>query len=150
MKEKKWLIKFFFIGVLKEVLTDLAKQYNETLLLWTFHVSPIIGAGVASLLLHRLGRKKVVIVSDVFLLGGLVWMAFSKTNWTLVGSWAFIGAGLGLGSAAAPVLLSESAPKNIRGAVVCTSAMASTIGQWAPYVIILLSKKVIFFSFLCS
>ncbi|XP_030963331.1 inositol transporter 4-like [Quercus lobata] len=71
-------------------------------------------------------------------------MAFSKTNWTLVGSLAFICAGLGLGSAAAPVLLSESAPKNIRGAVVCTSGLASTIGQWAPYLILLLSKKVNF------
>lgn len=137
--------KKIFIGVFKEVLTELAKQYDETSLLWTSLVSPIIGAGVASLLLHRLGRKKVVIVSDVFVLGGLVGMAFSKTNWTLVGSWAFIGAGLGLGSAAAPLLLSESAPKNIRGAVVCTNSMASTIGQWAPYLIQLISKKVILF-----
>lgn len=137
--------KIFFIGVFNEVLTELAKQYDKTLLMWTSLVSPIIGAGVASLLLHRLGRKKVVVVSDVFVLGGLVGMAFSKTNWTLAGSWAFIGAGLGLGSAAAPVLLSESAPKNIRGAVVCTSGLASTIGQWAPYLILLVSKKVIFF-----
>lgn len=147
MKEKKWLINFFFIGVFNEVLIDLAKKYDETLLLWTLHLSPIIGAGIASLLLNRLGRKKVLLVSDVFVFGGLVGMAFSKTNWMLVSSLAFIGAGLGLGSAAAPLLLSESAPKTIRGAVVCTSSLASTIGQWAPYLLLLLSKMVIFFPF---
>lgn len=129
------------------MLSDLAKDYDETLLLWTVHVSPIIGGGVASLLLHFLGRKTVLILSDVFVFGGLVGMAFSKTNWSLFGSLAFIGAGLGLGSAAAPLLLSESAPKTIRGAVVCTSSLASTIGQWAPYVILIFSKKVIFFPF---
>ncbi|XP_078237970.1 solute carrier family 2, facilitated glucose transporter member 11 isoform X2 [Pogona vitticeps] len=105
-------------------------------LIWSFIVSlfplgGLTGALLAGPMAIRLGRKKSLLLNNLFvalaaLLVGFSWMA--KSFEMILLSRFFAGINAGVSMSVQPMYLGESAPKRLRGAVALTSASFTALG----------------------
>ena len=87
------------------------------------------GALIAGPLSDGLGRKPIIIISDVLFAAGSFIMAFAETIAVLYVGRITVGLAVGVASMVTPVYLSEVAPNQRRGAVVTCFVLAVTLGQ---------------------
>ncbi|GAA5853689.1 hypothetical protein JCM3766R1_000591 [Sporobolomyces carnicolor] len=96
---------------------------RDTLLLGLVNAAPYLCSAVFSCWLTYplnkwLGRRGAIFVSTFFAGACCIWSAVTNTWWHLFIARFFLGLGIGPKSATVPVLTSEIAPTNIRGALV--------------------------------
>eukprot|EP00919_Chromeraceae_sp_WS-2016_P067998 GHVR01161135.1.p1 GENE.GHVR01161135.1~~GHVR01161135.1.p1 ORF type:complete len:429 (-),score=80.54 GHVR01161135.1:887-2173(-) len=77
-----------------------------------------IGATVGCLMagpMIRIGRRKALMFSDVFNIGGSLCCAFAPAFWMLAGGRLLSGLGVGIVTVAVPAYMSEMIPADVRG-----------------------------------
>ena len=87
-------------------------------------IGAAIGAFVSGIISDRIGRKPVILLSDVFFSVGSIVMAFASNVNTLIFGRVIIGVGVGIASQVVPLYLSEMAPVQIRGKIVAFNIIA--------------------------
>ncbi|XP_057601298.1 solute carrier family 2, facilitated glucose transporter member 11 isoform X8 [Hippopotamus amphibius kiboko] len=106
------------------------------LLVWSLIVSlyplgGLLGALLAGPLAVKLGRKKSLLASDVFVVAAAPLFAFSRRagsfEMVMLGR-LLVGVSAGVSMNVQPMYLGESAPKELRGAVAMTSAIFTALG----------------------
>nr|XP_025123069.1 solute carrier family 2, facilitated glucose transporter member 11 isoform X3 [Bubalus bubalis] len=106
------------------------------LLVWSLIVSlyplgGLLGALLAGPLAVTLGRKKSLLVNNVFMLAAAALFGFSRRagsfEMIMLGR-LLVGISAGVGMNIQPMYLGESAPKELRGAVAMTSAIFTALG----------------------
>ena len=132
-------------AVISSALIFLKLDFNLTILQQEMLVSIILigallGASVAGMLSDRLGRKPVIILSDVFfIIGGLTLFLADDLFALLLGRF-IAGIGVGLASVTVPLYLAELSPSKNRGALVTLNQLAITLGILLAYFVGLLES----------
>ncbi|GAA5840759.1 hypothetical protein JCM11251_001691 [Rhodosporidiobolus azoricus] len=99
-------------------------------------IGTLFGSLIGATLADRLGRKKAVVVDNIILIIGVVVQVASVSAWYQVMIGRIItGLGVGALSAVVPLYQSETAPKEIRGTLVCTYQLMITAGILVAYCI---------------
>ena len=86
------------------------------------------GSLIAGFSSKNIGRKVIIILSDVLFTGGALVMAFSEKIFVLMIGRFTVGLAVGISSMIVPVYLSEVAPISIRGVTVTIYVIAINIG----------------------
>lgn len=95
----------------------------------------LIFAFSSGIFVDFLGRKPVLMLSNVmFIVGAVVQCAANKV-WTMVAGRFIMGFGVGIGSLIAPLYISELAPSRFRGRLVVINCLGITGGQLIAYAI---------------
>nr|XP_044631333.1 solute carrier family 2, facilitated glucose transporter member 11 isoform X2 [Equus asinus] len=106
------------------------------LLVWSLIVSlyplgGLFGALLAGPLAIKLGRKKSLLVNNVFVVAAAILFGFSRRagsfEMIMLGR-LLVGVSAGVSMNVQPMYLGESAPKELRGAVAMTSAIFAALG----------------------
>lgn len=97
-----------------------------------------VGSLIAGPISDNIGRKPVIIASDILFTLGSIVMAAAQTIPTLMVGRLIVGLGIGIASMILPVYLSEVAPIAIRGKVVSAFLLACTFGQLISSIVALL------------
>ncbi|KAI2663738.1 Solute carrier family 2, facilitated glucose transporter member 11 [Labeo rohita] len=108
----------------------------EVTLIWTFIVSifslgGFIGALIAGPMSVRFGRKKTMLLNNVFLLSSSLIAFLSRTARSfemIIISRFLVGINAGISMNVQPMYFGESAPKHLRGAVALSSAVFTSFG----------------------
>ncbi|KAI9727081.1 MAG: hexose transporter hxt1 [Chrysothrix sp. TS-e1954] len=99
-------------------------------------IGTLMGAIGAAPVADRLGRKLAIVVMDVIFCVGVIVQIATTTEWyqIAIGRWV---AGLGVGalSVLTPMYQAETAPKQIRGALICCYQLFITFGIFLAYCI---------------
>lgn len=95
----------------------------------------IVGAAIGGWMSDALGRKKSILIADVFFFFGAIIMAIAPAPWVLIIGRILVGLGVGMASMTAPLYISEASPSRIRGALVATNGLLLTGGQFLSYLV---------------
>ncbi|KAF7842882.1 putative inositol transporter 2 [Senna tora] len=101
----------------------------------------IVGAAVGGWINDRFGRKKAIILADLFFLTGSIILAAATGPAILLVGRVFVGIGVGMASMASPLYISEASPTRVRGALVSLNGFLITGGQFLSYLINLAFTK---------
>mmetsp|Transcript_17755 Transcript_17755/g.22373 ORF Transcript_17755/g.22373 Transcript_17755/m.22373 type:complete len:80 (-) Transcript_17755:1175-1414(-) len=74
-----------------------------------------VGALFSGSISDRYGRKRIIVLSDVFFTLGALIAGLAPTIWCLILGRFVLGLGVGVASQIVPLYLSEVAPKEVRG-----------------------------------
>lgn len=114
-----------------KILTNGEKEFITS----ATSLGALIGAVISGILVNLIGRKTVLLGSNVvFVIGTIIQLA-SKTVWTMIAGRFVLGLGVGIASLIAPLMLSELAPAKYRGRLIVTNVMFITGGQLVAYFI---------------
>uniref|UniRef100_A0A672P699 Solute carrier family 2, facilitated glucose transporter member 5 n=1 Tax=Sinocyclocheilus grahami TaxID=75366 RepID=A0A672P699_SINGR len=149
IQQEGWLTSYQF-SVLYSFLQFIQNFVNETFLerwgiqlgvyeltlIWTFIVSSFslggfIGALIAGPMSVRFGRKKSMLLNNVFLLSSSLLALLSRTAKSfemIIISRFLVGINAGISMNVQPMYFGESAPKHLRGAVSLSSAVFTSFG----------------------
>lgn len=97
--------------------------------------SMLIGIFLASSLVEKFGRKPCIITAGILLIMGGLGDASASMDIVFVFFRFMNGIALGITMVSAPLYLSETAPANIRGAIVSSYQLAVTLGILCAYFI---------------
>ncbi|XP_051562716.1 solute carrier family 2, facilitated glucose transporter member 11 [Myxocyprinus asiaticus] len=111
-------------------------EVYEITLIWTFIVSifslgGFIGALVAGPMSIRFGRKKTMLLNNIFLMSSSLLALLSRTAKSfemIIMSRFLVGINAGISMNVQPMYFGESAPKHLRGAVSLSSAVFTSFG----------------------
>lgn len=95
----------------------------------------LFGAIASGILANIIGRKKVLLGSNVVFVVGTIIQLCSKTVWTMIIGRFILGWGVGIASLISPLMLSELAPSRYRGRLIVTNVLFITGGQLIAYFI---------------
>ncbi len=110
------------LGVIAGVLVVISKVWqlsglDKGIVTASLSVGAMVGAGLASRLTGRIGRRRTIMVASAVVILGTVACFLTPGFGALVAFRAVLGVGIGLSSATVPTYLSELAPSRIRGAM---------------------------------
>jgi SP family myo-inositol transporter-like MFS transporter 13 len=88
-----------------------------------------VGALLSGYLSDDLGRRPAILFSALLFLIGSMLMFFAPTFLVLAVGRMVVGAGIGIASSVTPVYIAETAPTNLRGALVTINTLFVTGGQ---------------------
>jgi SP family galactose:H+ symporter-like MFS transporter len=91
-------------------------------------IGAVVGAFLAGGMADRLGRRWTLIAAGIIFAVGAVLSAIAPSITVLIAGRLIVGAGIGISSVAAPLYISEAAPRATRGALVSLYQFAITIG----------------------
>lgn len=126
-------------STLVSISTDLSSRPLTTLdkslitastSLFALAISPLSG-----LLATRLGRRPVLLISDIFFLLGALLQCISNTVLVMVIGRSVVGFAVGAASFVTPLYIAELAPKQFRGRLVTLNVLFVTLGQVIAYAI---------------
>ncbi|XP_057194862.1 solute carrier family 2, facilitated glucose transporter member 11 isoform X2 [Triplophysa rosa] len=111
-------------------------EVYEVTLIWTvivsiFSLGGFVGALVAGPMSIRFGRKKTMLLNNVFLLSSSLLALLSRTAKSfemIIISRILVGINAGISMNVQPMYFGESAPKHLRGAVSLSSAVFTSFG----------------------
>ena len=89
-----------------------------------------LGSAFAGFLGDRYGRKKTLLLADLFFIIGSVVLAAAPDYWTVIGGRVIVGIGIGLSSVITPVFLAEITSPEHRGPAVTLNNVALTGSQF--------------------
>lgn len=95
----------------------------------------ICGAIITGYLADVFGRKWVSIGGNIFLTWGAIMQCAASTVWVMIGGRFVMGWGVGIGSAIAPLFITEISPPKFRGRLVTVSSIIRTGAQLVAYAI---------------
>ena len=95
----------------------------------------LVASPIAGVLADKIGRKNIIIFSDVLFVLGALWQAVSGSVWAMILGRAVVGLAIGGASLITPLYISELAPSHIRGRLVTVSLLFITGGQVVAYVV---------------
>ncbi|RAL16545.1 putative MFS myo-inositol transporter [Aspergillus homomorphus CBS 101889] len=95
----------------------------------------LIASPLAGILADKFGRKKVIIIADVFFTLGALIQAIANTVWGMIAGRSIVGLAVGGASLVTPLYISELAPSHARGRLVTILCLLITGGQVIAYVI---------------
>lgn len=95
----------------------------------------LIFAFSSGLIVDYLGRKPVLMLSNVMFVLGAIIQCAAESVWTMVAGRFVMGFGVGIGSLIAPLYISELAPSRFRGRLVVINCLGITGGQLVAYAI---------------
>ena len=98
--------------------------------LFALLVSPISGVMASSL-----GRKRVIVVSDLLFIIGALLQASAHSVWVMVLGRSIIGLAVGAASFVTPLYIAELAPSMFRGRLVTLNVLFITLGQAVAYML---------------
>lgn len=129
----------YISAALVQVGTDLLNKVlssgDKELITSATSLGALLGAILGGILANLVGRKKVLLGSDVFFVAGTIVQLVAKTVWTMIAGRFILGFGVGSASLIAPLMLSELAPSKYRGRLIVTNCMFITGGQLIAYFI---------------
>lgn len=114
-----------------KVLTSGEKEFITS----ATSLGALIGALIGGILANIIGRKLVLLGSNLIFVIGTIIQLVSKTVWTMIAGRFVLGLGVGIASLIAPLMLSELAPSKYRGRLIVTNCMFITGGQLIAYLI---------------
>lgn len=129
----------YISSALVQVGTDLLNKIltsgDKSLITSATSLGALLGAIVGGVAANLVGRKRVLLASNVvFILGTIIQLA-AKTVWTMIVGRFVLGWGVGAASLIAPLMLSELAPSKYRGRLIVTNCIFITGGQLVAYFI---------------
>lgn len=95
----------------------------------------LMGALIGGVAANLIGRKRVLLGSNVLFVVGTIIQLAAHTVWTMVAGRFVLGWGVGAASLIAPLMLSELAPSKYRGRLIVTNCIFITGGQLIAYLI---------------
>lgn len=95
----------------------------------------LLGAILGGLFANIIGRRKVLMGSNIIFVVGTIIQLVAHTVWTMVAGRFVLGWGVGIASMISPLMLSELAPSKYRGRLIVTNGMFITGGQLIAYLI---------------
>jgi MFS transporter, SP family, galactose:H+ symporter len=116
--------------IFKNFEFDLAKESSFVSVLL---LGAILGSSVGGYLTHKLGRKKVFMLTCFLLVAGCLMLVDASNYRDLMFSRGMQGIGIGLISIVVPLYLSEIAPIDYRGGVVSVFQLMMNLGILAAY-----------------
>lgn len=129
----------YISGALVSVGTDLSNKIltngEKELITSATSLGALIGAIVGGFLANLLGRRWVLLGSNVIFVVGTIIQLAARHVWTMIVGRFVLGWGVGIASLIAPLMLSELAPSRYRGRLIVTNGMFITGGQLVAYFI---------------
>lgn len=95
----------------------------------------LIGAVVGGILANIIGRKTVLLASNIVFVAGTIIQITSASVWQMIVGRFVLGWGVGIASLISPLMLSELAPAKYRGRIIVTNVLFITGGQLIAYFI---------------
>ncbi|KAM9914630.1 hypothetical protein OXX59_001156 [Metschnikowia pulcherrima] len=114
-----------------KVLTSGEKEFITS----ATSLGAFFGAILGGVLANLIGRKKVLLGSNIFFIVGTIIQLVAITVWTMIAGRFVLGFGVGSASLIAPLMLSELAPSKYRGRLIVTNCIFITGGQLVAYFI---------------
>lgn len=114
-----------------KVLTSGEKEFITS----ATSLGALFGALMGGVLSNLVGRRKVLLGSNVVFVVGTVIQLGAHTVWTMIAGRFVLGLAVGVASLIAPLMLSELAPSKYRGRLIVTNCMFITGGQLVAYFI---------------
>lgn len=132
------LLSGYDTGVISGALLYINNSFKMTpellgLLVGSVSIGAVFGALINGILIDKIGRKKILVLSSLIFIIGSLSCAFSVSVWQLIFSRMFLGAAVGIVSFAGPLYLSEISTKNKRGSIVSMYQIALTFGILFSY-----------------
>ncbi|MFZ3388337.1 sugar porter family MFS transporter [Buttiauxella gaviniae] len=93
----------------------------------------IIGVALAGPLSDAIGRKKVLLLTALIFIFGVVGQALATSSEMLVWFRIFVGIGIGVETTIAPLYIAEVSPAHIRGRLVSLNQLFNCIGNLAIF-----------------
>jgi SP family galactose:H+ symporter-like MFS transporter len=126
------------LGVISGALPLLNKEFNLTPLLEGWLVGSLMGGAVlgahfAGKISNYYGRKKAILISSIIFLAGVCFVVFTQSITFLFIGRVFLGIGVGISSFAAPLYVSEIAPKEVRGKAISIFDFMISFGILATF-----------------
>lgn len=129
----------YISSALVQIGTDLSNKIltsgEKELITSATSLGALIGAIIGGILANILGRRIVLLGSNVIFVVGTIIQLASKTVWTMIVGRVVLGWGVGIASLIAPLMISELAPAKYRGRLIVTNVMFITGGQLIAYFI---------------
>lgn len=134
------LLAGFDTGVISGALLYIEKTFTLKpeifgFLVGSVSIGAIIGALLNGVLVDKLGRKKILLLSALIFILGSLFSSISQNIFQLILSRAFLGCAVGIVSFAGPLYLSEISSKEKRGANVSFYQIALTFGILFSYLV---------------
>jgi SP family myo-inositol transporter-like MFS transporter 13 len=95
----------------------------------------LIFAILSGIFVDFLGRKPLLMFSNIMFIVGSIIQCAANNVWTMIGGRFVMGFGVGIGSLIAPLYIAELAPSRFRGRLVIINCLAITGGQLIAYAI---------------
>lgn len=95
----------------------------------------LIASPLTGILADSLGRKSVIITTDILFIVGAIWQAWTTSVWGMVAGRGVVGVAVGSASFVVPLYIGELAPGPWRGRMVVVSSLFITGGQVVAYII---------------
>lgn len=129
----------YISSALVQIGTDLSNKIltngEKELITSATSLGALIGAIGGGLLANLVGRRMVLLGSNVIFVVGTIIQLVSKTVWTMIVGRFILGWGVGCASLIAPLMLSELAPAKYRGRLIVVNGLFITGGQLIAYFI---------------
>lgn len=126
-------------GVISGALQFIAAEFalSDTMqehVMGALMLGAAVGAVFAGWLSYYIGRKYSLLVAAVLFIVGSLLCAFTPNVGILIGARVLLGVAVGIASYAAPLYLSEIAPKKTRGSMISLYQLLITVGLLAAFV----------------
>lgn len=129
----------YISSALVQVGTDLSNKIltsgEKEFITSATSLGALLGAILGGIFANLIGRKKVLLGSNILFIIGTIIQLAAKTVWTMIVGRFVLGFGVGIASLIAPLMLSELAPSKYRGRLIVTNCMFITGGQLVAYFI---------------
>lgn len=129
----------YISGALVSIGTDLSNKTltggEKEFITSATSLGALIGAIIGGILANLLGRRMVLLGSNIIFVVGTIIQLASRHVWTMIVGRFVLGWGVGIASLISPLMLSELAPSRYRGRLIVTNGMFITGGQLVAYFI---------------
>lgn len=129
----------YISSALVQIGTDLSNKIltsgEKELITSATSLGALIGAIIGGLLANLVGRRIVLLGSNVIFIVGTIIQLVARHVWTMIVGRFVLGWGVGCASLIAPLMLSELAPAKYRGRLIVVNGLLITGGQLIAYFI---------------
>lgn len=129
----------YISAALVQIKTDLSNKIltsgEKEFITSATSLGALIGAVIGGVLANIIGRKTVLLTSNVIFVVGTIIQLCAHAVWTMIAGRFVLGIGVGVASLIAPLMLSELAPSKYRGRLIVTNCIFITGGQLVAYFI---------------